>query len=133
MENSSPVASESGQDSRLLAFRQILSSMCKDMQFLGILSIIAGALNCLSIIGAIIGVPIIFTGLRLRESSDAFQAYATTNDENALQKAIERLSRFFYIYKILAIIYLVLIGLMILFWIIMAAIGGLGMMELMDY
>jgi len=96
------------------AFKAIIVKMSKDMSFLGIISIIGGAIACLSIVGAAIGIPVIFAGIRLRESADAFKNYSYNNDIMFLHQAIEKQSRYFFIYKVLTIIYLVLLGLYIL-------------------
>ena len=85
-----------------------VSKMSGDMRFVGIFYIIMGALNCLSIIGAIIGVPYIICGLRLRESADAYNSFLGTNDSNLLERAFERQGSFFFIQKVLMIIGLIL-------------------------
>lgn len=107
-------------------FIPMISKMGSDMKFVGLFHIIYGALNCLTIIGAIIGVPFIIAGLRLRESGDSFSDYLRSNNFQILEAALERTSRFISIYKVLIIIYLVLIGLGILFLIIF----GLSLMTL---
>ena len=48
-------------------FQFQFEKMTNDMRFVGMFAIIYGALTCLSIIGALIGVPIIFVGLRMRK------------------------------------------------------------------
>jgi Family of unknown function (DUF5362) len=95
-----------------------VNKMTGDMQFVGLFYIIIGALQCLSIIGAIIGIPLIICGLRLRESADSFRGYLTTNDSVMLEKALERQSRFFFIQKVLLIISIVLFVLYIIFLIV---------------
>ena len=99
-------------------FGDMVYTMSKDMKFLGIVAIIYGILNCLTIIGAIVGVPYIFAGLRLKESAESFEFFSKNNDEVALQQAIERQKRFFYIIKILTIIGIVLAVLFIAIYII---------------
>jgi hypothetical protein len=108
-------------------FTMMLAKMGSDMKFVGLFHIIYGALNCLTIIGAVIGVPFIIAGLRLRESADSFSTYLRTNNIKIMESALERISRFISIYKILIIIYLVMIGLGILFLIIF----GLSMVALL--
>jgi hypothetical protein len=90
-------------------FHFTISKMTGDMNFVGIFYIIIGAFYCLSIIGAVVGIPLIISGLRLRESSNQFQAYLATNEEFALEQAIERQSKFFFIQKVLMIITLVFV------------------------
>ncbi|TAL66869.1 MAG: hypothetical protein EPN82_16560 [Bacteroidetes bacterium] len=106
------------------AFSALIVKMSRDMNFLGIIAIIGGAISCITIIGAAIGIPVIFAGMRLRESSDAFKSYSYNNDPMFLHQAIEKQSRFFFIYKVLILIYLVLIGLYILIIIIVFLVAG---------
>ncbi len=81
-----------------------VNKMAGDMNFVGMFYIIIGALECLTIIGAIVGIPLIISGLRLRESSDSFRMYLNAGDSSMLERALERESRFFYIQKIFIII-----------------------------
>jgi len=55
------------------AVQSMLRSMSGDMKFIGILTIIGGALTCLSIIGAAIGIPYIFAGIRLKDAASTFE------------------------------------------------------------
>jgi len=98
-----------------------VSKMSGDMRFVGIFYIITGALNCLSIVGAIIGVPYIICGLRLRESADAYSSYLGSNDSNLLERAFERQGSFFFIQKVLLIIGIVIAVLAIIFLIAFGA------------
>jgi hypothetical protein len=99
------------------ALQMQLRSMSSDMTFLGIVEIIIGALYCLTIIGAAIGVPMIFAGLRLKESADAFTSYTTATDSGMLRGALEKLGRHFRIHKILVIVSIVLTILYIIFFV----------------
>lgn len=92
-----------------------INKMSGDMRFVGIFYIIMGALYCLSIVGAIIGIPFIICGLRLRESADAYNGYISSTDTNLLERAMERQSKFFFIQKVLMIIALI----MLIFYVIM--------------
>ena len=96
----------------------IINKMTGDMGFVGIFYIIVGALYSLTIIGAILGIPLIICGLRLRESANSFTSYVTTNDGTMLERALERQSRFFFIQKVFMIITLVVFVLYIIFIII---------------
>jgi hypothetical protein len=89
-------------------FQVNVSNMTRYMRFLGILSIIGGALYCIGIITAIIGVPFIFMGIRMRESADDFSRYSSTGEKSDLYRAIEKQTRFFLIQYVFAIIGLVL-------------------------
>ncbi len=94
--------------------RTTISKLSSDMRFVGIFFIIVGALYSITIIGAILGIPLIISGLRLRESSDSFSSYMLSGDNNMLDRALERQSRFFFIQKIFIIISLVLMVLYII-------------------
>lgn len=87
-----------------------ISNMTRDMNFVGIMTIIGGALSCLTIIGAILGIPVIISGMRLREAAAAFTSYQSSNDAGTLMNGFERQGRFFFIQKVLAIIGLVIGG-----------------------
>ncbi len=91
--------------------QQIISQMIKNMKFVGIWNIIVGVINCLTCIGAIVGVPIIFAGIRLRQSADSFITFAQSGmqDQNSLQTALEKQSRFFFIFKVLIIIGIIMV------------------------
>lgn len=98
--------------------------MAKYMKFVGILQIIGGAIYCLTIIGAIIGVPVIYMGVRLREAAEGFEKYLASDSKQDLNYAIEKQTKSFYIQFILAIIGLVIIGIYILVIIGMLAGGA---------
>lgn len=96
------------------SFGSIIPKMKSDMKFVGLFSIIYGGLTCLSIIGAIVGIPLLIMGLRLREAADAFGQFDALDDRDALRRAFEKQRSYFYINKILIIIGLVLFALYIL-------------------
>jgi len=106
---------------------QKTSQMIGDMKFVGIFTIVYGAISCLSIIGAVIGIPLIIAGMRLRESADFYTSFQTQKDKNALNLAFEKQGSYFNIQKILIIIGLVIFALyiigVIVFAIIMATRG----------
>lgn len=92
-----------------------ITKMAGDMKFVGIFSIIYGAITCLGIISAIVGVPLIIAGLRLREAADSFSTYLASNDSVALLQGFERQAKYFFIQKVFLIIALVFVALYILF------------------
>ncbi len=110
-------------------FHYTVNRMAGDMLFVGIFYIIIGAIECITIIGAIVGIPIIICGLRLRESADSFRGYLTTGDSFMLERALERESRFFFIQKVFLIISLVLFVLYIIFFIVF----GLSILHSMQH
>ncbi len=102
----------------------------KDMRFIGWVSMIYGILTCLSIVGAVVGVPLIIASHRFIEGVNRFDLFRQTGTEVELQAGFYELGRSFRILKILTIIYLVLI---LLWFAFMFLMGGLGLMaSLMD-
>ncbi len=94
-----------------------IPDMARDMNFIGIVTIISGAIACLTIIGAIIGVPIIISGLRLREAATAFMAYHDSSNSNTLMEGFERQGRYFFIQKVITMVGIV-IGVLYLIFIL---------------
>ncbi len=102
-------------------FQYNFEKMTNDMRFVGMFTIIYGALTCLSIIGALIGIPTIFIGLRMREAADQFSNFRVTNSAASMRAGFELQGRFFHILKILVIVQIVLIILSIIFIIFFVA------------
>ncbi|MBS4000052.1 MAG: DUF5362 domain-containing protein [Desulfobulbaceae bacterium] len=102
-------------DTTFLFRRDIIKKMNTDMRFVGIFSIIYGALTCIGIVTAIIGIPYIIMGIRLRESADHFARYIELGDEMDLNMALEKQQRYYFISKVLVIIALVFILLYLIF------------------
>jgi len=100
----------------------IIPKMVKDMKFVGIITLISGVLNCMTIFGLPIGIPMIFMGSRLRESADFFHIYNTSNDQFAFANAIDRQYKYFHIQKIMFIISLVLVAIFIMVYIALIAL-----------
>jgi|SRR5205823_4764367 len=96
--------------------------MTSDMKFVGMFQIVYGAFACLSIIGALVGIPMIMSGLRLRDSADAYTNYQSTPDPNWLSRALQFQGGYFNLQKIVAIISIIMFVVGILFY---AAVIGL--------
>jgi hypothetical protein len=101
-----------------------LPDLVKYMRLIGLLQMIGGVLYCLTIIGALIGVPVYIMGKRLRESADAFTSYNASGTGNDLETAIERQTRAFFIQYVLAIIGLVIMAIYIVVMIGILVSGG---------
>lgn len=99
-------------------FGIVFAKMTSDMRFVGLFTIIYGGLTCLSIIGAVIGIPLIIAGLRIREAAEEYNLFRTTDDNKALRRAFEKQQKYFNIIKILIIVGLVLFVLYIVFIVI---------------
>ncbi len=65
----------SEQPKPLGLFGMLFTRMTKDMKFLGMFYIIYGVLTSLSIIGAILGIPLLISGLRLREAAAELNSF----------------------------------------------------------
>src|SRR5215472_10922482 len=101
------------------------AGMAGDMKFVGTFSLVYGALACLSIIGALVGIPMIIAGLRLRESGEAY-ASLRSGDPGALSRTYSGQASYFNILKVLMIVALVLIACEILVFI---AFGGFAFLH----
>lgn len=95
-------------------FQIAFLKMTKDMRFIGMYHIVTGAIACLSIVGAIFGIPIIIIGLRMREAADQFDIFKASNNAQALRQGFELQGKFFNIWKILVIVGIVIVVLYII-------------------
>lgn len=91
-----------------------INQMAKDMRFYAIFYIITGAFYCLTIFGAIFGVPLIIYSLKLKDAADQFEEFGHSNDFFSLHKAMENQRKFFFFNKMLIIIGIVFFVLYIL-------------------
>lgn len=96
-----------------------------DMRFVGWTGMVYGILTCLSIAGAIIGVPLIIAAHRFIEGVNRFENYHHDRSESELKAGFDELGRSFRIMKILVIIYLVL---MVGSVVMLVMLGGLGIL-----
>lgn len=112
-------------------FQMIFSQMIRDIKFVGMFVIIMGAINCLSIIGAVIGIPYIFIGMRMRESADQFDIFRMNNDARAMRAGFELQAKYFKIIKILIIISIVLmvLGIILFFALLIPLLSSLYEMQ----
>ena len=82
----------------------IIFKMAKDMKFIAYFTMIASGLACITIVGAIWGVPLFISGLRLRDASDKFNDYHRTNDIQTIFQGFEKQRTYFFIQKVFIII-----------------------------
>lgn len=111
------------------SFIRTVEDMCRDMRFVGIFGIILGALNCLSIIGAIVGIPYIIASLRVREAADAFSHYASAGDAATLERAFEKQKSAFFITKVLLVLGLIIFAVSMFFFFSLMGAGIMNSME----
>ncbi|MGK9475306.1 DUF5362 family protein [Melioribacter sp. OK-6-Me] len=116
-------------------FKLNFEKMIRDMRFVGIFLIIYGTLTCLSIIGAIIGIPIIIIGLRIRESAEQFEIYKLTNQSAALRLGFELQGKYFRLAKIIIIVSLIftIIWFVIIFGFLISSFHTLYQLDKMEY
>lgn len=84
----------------------VITKMIRDMKIIGLFYLVSGALSCLSIIGAIIGIPYIFAGLRLRESASEYLGWLD-HEEGALFRALAKQQQHFFILMVMMVIMLI--------------------------
>lgn len=101
----------------------VLEKLAKDMEFSSIFLIVAGAITCLGIITAIIGVPYIIMGLRGRDAAKELRYYLAENNKRAIGLSFKNLGSLFRNMKILIIIQLVFIALYIIFISVFLSLG----------
>ncbi len=116
-------------------FQLTFDKMIRDMRFVGMFTIIYGAITCLSIIGALIGIPTIIIGLKMREAADHFEIFKSTNQASALRMGFELQGKFFRITKILIIVGLILtiIWFILVFIILASGLSTLWEMGSFEY
>ncbi len=100
-----------------------IPQMVQYMKFIGTFTLVVGIVYCVTIIGAIFGIPMYFMGRRLRESADSFLKYRRSNSGQDLYDAIEKQSRAFFIQYVFTIIGLVFMGLYLIIIIILLVSG----------
>jgi len=115
------------QQQPLSVFGTMFTRMTSDMKFLGMFYIIYGVLSSLTIIGAIIGIPLLISGLRLRSAADELNTFHSSNDSNYLRRGLELQGKFFNIHKIMVLVGLVIFVLyiVVIFFFLGSAISGL--------
>ena len=96
-------------------FQYLFDKMNGDMKFVGMFTIIYGGLICLSIIGALIGIPLIIAGMRIREAADQFLIFKKTNNTGAMRSGFELQGKYFHILKVLIIVGIVITAVYIIF------------------
>lgn len=91
-----------------------VDKMAADMKFYAVFYVIVGAFYCLSIFGAIFGIPLIIYSLKLKNSGDQFREFAKSKDFFMLHKAMENQRKFFFFNKVIIIIGIIIFLLYIL-------------------
>lgn len=97
-----------------------------DMRFMGWVSMIYGILTCLSIVGAIVGIPLIIASHRFIEGVNRFEMFRRSNTQEELVAGFYELGRSFRVLKIVTIIFIVLMIAQFALFFIMGGIGILA-------
>ncbi len=71
---------------------ETLAKLGRDLRLIGTFHVVFGAVQCLSLVGALVGVPYILFGLRSRDSGLEFARYAELADELTLADAHRHLA-----------------------------------------
>ena len=101
----------------------ILDSLSGWMKFIGIYTIVVGAITCIGIITAAIGIPMIFSGIGLTNASKSLKEYREYNNQFTLNDFFTYLNKYFKIQGIFAIIGIVLSVIYIAFLLIFIIVG----------
>jgi len=107
-----------GRNNDISAISQVLASGKGWMKLVGIVSIIQGALMCVTIIYAIIGWLPIWIGVLLLQASSAIERAEASGDEFALRESLAKLKTYFVIQGVL---FLVGVALFVLAFLIFGA------------
>ena len=94
-------------------------------QIYGVIMIVIGAISCIGILSAIVGIPIILAGVKLFKSGNTFGLAANFDNEQNLIEAIENLHgywKFSLIALICSILFFIIY--MILIIALISSIGG---------
>ena len=83
-------------------------------QIFGVLCIISGALMCIGIITAIVGVPYIMAGLKMFKCGGSFSETTRNNEGNSLKNAIVELAKAMKIGLIAMLIFFVMYFILIM-------------------
>lgn len=107
---------------------EVARSIATDAQWTAWYTIISGGIACLTIIGAIIGVPLVIAGLRLKESNEAMLSFAGSSSPAALLEAMQKQKSYWNIQKIFIIIALVFVVLyfVVVVPMLMTILGKMG-------
>lgn len=116
------------ENSTSTEMNEVARSIATDAQWTAWYTIISGGIACLTIIGAIIGVPLVIAGLRLKESNEAMLSFAGSSSPAALLEAMQKQKSYWNIQKIFIIIALVFVVLyfVVVVPMLMTILGKMG-------
>ena len=97
-----------------------------DMKFMGVVGMVYGILTCLSVVGAIMGVPIIIASNRFLEAVKILEQYRLSNRPEDMASAFQELGRSF---RLLKIVVMITLGMTVLYFIGLILFGGIAMLS----
>ncbi len=104
-----------------------IDKMASHMKFFSIFNIVQGVILCFTIVGAIIGIPVIIYHLKLNKSARSYRRFAESSDFFYLHKAFEDQRKFFLFYKILLIVMLIFFVIYIGVMVYLVSLGIMSM------
>ena len=96
-----------------------------NMKFMGIVGMVYGVMTCLSLVGAVLGVPIIIASNRFLEAIKILEEYRHSNRPEDMASAFHELGRSF---RLMKIVVMITIGMTVLYFIFMFVFGGLALL-----
>ncbi len=96
-----------------------------DMKFVGVTAMIYGVITCLSLAGAIMGIPIVIASNRFLEAVKILKEYRLTGRQEDMATAFHEFGRCF---RLLKIVVLITIGMYILVFVLMFLFGGIALL-----
>lgn len=91
----------------------IVTKMIRDMKIVGWYFVISGAIYCLSIFGAILGIPYIIAGLRLKDAAAEYGGWLN-HDQGALFRALQLQQKHYFILMVVLVASIVLAAVMMI-------------------
>jgi len=97
---------------------ETVKKMASDMKFYAIFYVIVGVFYCLTILGALYGIPLIIYSIKLKDSADQYREFVRSKDFFMLHKAMESQRKFFFFNKVIIIIGILftLLYLLLIIW-----------------
>lgn len=102
------IQNQGGNQQNNFVMPSIIDTLSGWMKFIGIYTIVIGAITCIGIITAALGVPMIFAGIALTKGSSSIKLYKEYSSPFILNELFTSLNKYFKIQGILAIVGIVI-------------------------
>ncbi len=96
-----------------------------NMKFMGVVGMVYGIMTSLSIVGAVLGIPMIIASNRFLEAVKILEEYRQSNRPQDMATAFHELGRSF---RLMKIVVLISIGMTVLYFIGLFLFGGLALL-----